>query len=85
MVKRRIATDIGETVTLPAGKATEEVTVTTARNGADDFRHHSVVTSRPTGRCLTHPESAKGKRSKPPLCLGRRLIYNCGLIQSPMR
>ena len=49
MVRRKIATDIDVTVVAPTGTATAEVTVTTARNGAGDFRHHSDATILRTG------------------------------------
>ena len=66
MVKRKIATDIDVTVVALAGTATEEVTVTKARNGAGGFRHHSDATILRTGRCLTRIGSERGKRSRPP-------------------
>ena len=85
MVKRKIAKDPEETAGALAGMAMMEVTATMSRDGAEEHRHHHDATNLSMGPCLTHIGSAKGKRSKPPLCLGRRLIYSCGLIQSPMR
>ena len=66
MVKRRIATGTGGTVEAPTGMATVEVTVTTARNGADDFRHHNDATNLWTGRCLTRFGNERGNKLRPP-------------------
>ena len=62
MVRRTTATDTGEAMEAPMGETTAEVTATTARNGADDFRHHSDATSLPTGRCLTRIGSVRGNK-----------------------
>ena len=66
MVRRKIASDTGETVEAPVGTAKVGVTGTTARSGAGDFRHHNDATNLSTGRCLTRIGSVRGKKSRPP-------------------